>query len=83
VIRVQKRDELRKFLTDNGIGNEIYYPVPFHRQECFAYLHSVDADFPNSNQAAADTIAVPIYPELTPDQIEYVVEMISQFINKK
>ena len=83
VIRVQQRDELRKFLSDSGIGNEIYYPVPFHRQECFAYLHSVDAEFPISNAAAADTIAVPIYPELTPEQIGYVVNTIAQFINKK
>lgn len=79
VIRVQRRDALRQFLSDSGIGNEIYYPVPFHRQECFAYLHPLDAEYPHSNTAAADTIAVPIYPELTQEQIAYVVETIAKF----
>jgi dTDP-4-amino-4,6-dideoxygalactose transaminase len=83
VIRVQKRDELRKYLSDNGIGNEIYYPVPFHRQECFAYLGADDAAYPHANQAAADTIAVPIYPELTAEQIGFVVETIKQFVSGK
>ena len=83
VVRVQKRDELRKYLSDNGIGNEIYYPVPFHRQECFAYLGANDAAFPHSNTAAADTIAVPIYPELTPEQIGFVVDTFAGFLHKK
>jgi dTDP-4-amino-4,6-dideoxygalactose transaminase len=80
VIRVENRDGLRKHLSDNGIGNEIYYPVPFHRQECFAYLGANDAAFPHANCAAVSTIALPIYPELTPEQIGYVVETIKSFL---
>ncbi|HYF03867.1 MAG TPA: DegT/DnrJ/EryC1/StrS family aminotransferase [Patescibacteria group bacterium] len=80
VIRVEKRDELRKFLSDNSIGAEIYYPVPFHRQECFAYLQPNDSDFPVANFAAATSLALPIYPELTREQIEFVVEKIGDFL---
>jgi dTDP-4-amino-4,6-dideoxygalactose transaminase len=82
VIRVQDRDNLRKFLTENEIGTEIYYPVPFHLQECFAYLGYKKGDFPVSEWCAADTIALPIYPELTNEQIEFTVQAIKKFINK-
>ncbi|MFA6571235.1 MAG: DegT/DnrJ/EryC1/StrS family aminotransferase [Bacteroidota bacterium] len=80
IIRVKKRDELRKFLGDNEIGTEIYYPVPFHRQGCFEYLNSDDSKFPVANQLSAETIALPIYPELEPEQIEYVVSKIADFL---
>jgi len=83
VIRVRQRDAMRAYLGEKGIGTEIYYPVPFHRQECFAFLNADDAQFPHSNAAAADTIAVPIYPELTAEQIGYVVDSIAQFPNGK
>ncbi len=79
-IRVQKRDELRAFLGENQIGSEIYYPVPFHRQECFADLGYKDADFPVSNQICEETIALPIYPELAEEQIAFVVEKIAEFL---
>ncbi len=82
VIRVESRDELRKFLTENEIGTEIYYPVPFHMQECFADLGYKQGDFPVSELCAKDTIALPIYPELTTDQIEFTVQTIKKFINK-
>jgi dTDP-4-amino-4,6-dideoxygalactose transaminase len=82
IIRVEKRDELQKFLKGNDIGNEIYYPVPFHRQECFKNLPSFgnDADFPNSNFAAEHSLALPIYPELSAEQLKFVVDSISQFL---
>jgi len=80
VIRVEQRDELRKHLTENEIDTEIYYPVPFHRQECFAYLNCRDEDYTNSNFAAEKSIALPIYPELTEQQIEFVVCKIKEFI---
>lgn len=80
VIRVERRNALRKFMTDNGIGNEVYYPVPFHRQECFAHLNAADTDYPVANCAANDSVALPIYPELTSEQIHYVVEKIAEFI---
>jgi len=79
VIRVQRRDELKKYLTEKEIGTEIYYPVPFHRQECFAYLKCNDKDYPYSNFAAEHSLALPIYPELTREQIEFVVNMIYKF----
>lgn len=79
VIRVQKRDLLKKYLADNGIGTEIYYPVPFHRQECFSYLGCKDSDYPHSNFAAEHSLALPIYPELDEEQIRYVVSRIKDF----
>ncbi len=80
IIRVQKRDGLRQFLADNNIGAEIYYPVPFHRQECFGYLNCNDSDFPAANRLAEETLALPIYSELNKEQIEYVVAKIKEFI---
>ena len=80
IIRVEKRDELRKYLGEKEIGTEIYYPVPFHRQECFANLNCKDADFPVSNKAASDTIALPIFPELTEAQLKFVVGSIAEFL---
>ena len=82
VIRVEKRDELKKFLIENEIGAEIYYPVPFHRQDCFSYLNEKDSDFPVANNAAEHSLALPIYPELTKEQITYVVTTIAEFMKK-
>lgn len=79
IIRVEKRDELWEYLKKNEIGCEVYYPVPFHRQECFSYLNENDNDFPISNFAAENSLALPIYPELTKDQIEFVVKCIKDF----
>jgi len=79
IIRCQRRDELRAHLSDNDIGTEIYYPVSMHAQECFRYLGYAADAFPESSRAAAETLALPIYPELTQQQREYVVEKISDF----
>jgi len=75
----EKRDEFRTFLQKCGIGNEVYYPVPFHLQECFKDLGYKEGDFPNSEFAANHTIALPIYPELTEEMQNYVIEKINQY----
>jgi dTDP-4-amino-4,6-dideoxygalactose transaminase len=83
VIRVNNnRDELRSFLTENNIFTEIYYPLPLHLQDCFASLEYKKGAFPESEKAANDTIALPIFPELAKEQLVYVTEKIDAFIKK-
>jgi dTDP-4-amino-4,6-dideoxygalactose transaminase len=79
VVRVERRDELKTFLGERGIGSEIYYPVPLHLQACFAYLGHRPGDFPESERAAAQTLALPIYPELAEAQLVHVVESVGEF----
>jgi dTDP-4-amino-4,6-dideoxygalactose transaminase len=83
VIRVpERRDGLRAYLTESGIGTDVYYPVSLHLQECFEYLGYGEGDFPESERASRETLALPIYPELKPEQQEYVVERIAEFFSK-
>ena len=79
VIRTPRRDELQAFLTENGIGTAIYYPLGLHEQECFADLGGKKGDFPVSESAADETLALPIYPELSDEQLQYVADKIKQF----
>ena len=79
VIRVDRRDELRAFLKQRDIGTEIYYPVPLHLQECFSGLGYEAGDLPASEEAAATTLALPIYPELSDEQAGYVADSIAAF----
>ena len=75
----EKRDNLRMFLTDAGIGTEVYYPVPMHLQDCFSNLNYRKGDFPVSEYAASHTLALPVYPELSYEQQAYLVEKIKEF----
>jgi dTDP-4-amino-4,6-dideoxygalactose transaminase len=83
VIKVdRKRDELRRFLNEHGVGSEIYYPLPLHIQECFRHFGFEENDFPVSMAAAKHSLALPIFPELTENQIRYVVDKIGEFFVK-
>lgn len=80
VIRVSKRDALRDNLTKQRIGSEVYYPVPLHLQKCFEYLGYKNGDFPESERAALEVLALPVYPELKQHQLEHVVHSIGEFL---
>jgi len=79
VIRSKRRDELKAFLASREIGAEIYYPIPLHLQPCYRHLGYGEGDFPEAERAARETLALPIYPELTETQQAFVVETIAQF----
>jgi dTDP-4-amino-4,6-dideoxygalactose transaminase len=83
VIRTRQRDELIRFLKSRGIGTAIYYPRPLHLQPCFAYLGYKEGDFPESERAAREALALPVYPELTPDMQAYVIEAINAFFRQR
>jgi dTDP-4-amino-4,6-dideoxygalactose transaminase len=82
VVRAYRRDELRAHLTAQGIGTEIYYPVPLHLQQSFAYLGYKAGDFPESERAARESLALPIFPELREDEQERVIAAIAEFYSR-
>lgn len=83
VIRVSRRDELQAHLKKNGVGTEVYYPVPLHLQECFAYLGHKAGAFPESERAAKETLALPIHPELTESEAQFVAQSVCEFVAKQ
>lgn len=83
VIRTAGRDSLQTSLQKRGIGTEVYYPVPMHVQECFAYLGHKPGAFPESERAAKETLALPVHPELTAEQAAYVVASVAEFFGAR
>lgn len=78
-LRVQQRDELQKYLGEAGVGSAIYYPLCMHEQKCFSYLGHQAGDFPHAEQAASEVLSIPIYPELSEEQLAHVAETIKAF----
>ncbi len=81
VIRAGRRDELQAHLKDQDIGTAVYYPVSLHQQECFADLGGKPGDFPESEKAAGEVLAIPVYPELADEQIVFVAETVKAFLS--
>ncbi len=81
IIRTPQRDALGEFLSEKNVGHAVYYPVPLHMQKCFADLGYVEGDCPESEKAALETMALPVFPELTDDQANYVVSCVAEFLN--
>jgi dTDP-4-amino-4,6-dideoxygalactose transaminase len=79
VIRVQRRDDLRQYLAAAGVGTEIYYPIPLHLQQCFAYLGHRAGEMPEAERACREVLALPVFPELSPAQIDHVAGTIGRF----
>lgn len=81
-ILAEKRDELANFLKENEIGYSIYYPIPLHMQKCFSYLGHKKGDFPVSEKISEEILALPIYPEITEEEVDFVCETIKKFYRK-
>ena len=82
MVRASRRDELRAFLAQRGIGTEVYYPLPLHLQKCFAYLGYRAGDLPESERAAKEVLALPMFPELREDEQQRVVAAIAEFYSR-
>jgi len=81
-LKTERRDEFKEYLTENTIGNNIYYPIPLHLQECFEYLKYQKGDFPEAEKAATSVISLPIFSELTSDELDYVCQHVNQFFSE-
>jgi dTDP-4-amino-4,6-dideoxygalactose transaminase len=83
VIRCRRRDALRAFLADEGIASEVYYPRPMHLQACLAPSGDAPGDFPEAERAVTESLALPMYPELTPSMLEDVVSTVVRFFARE
>ncbi|HHH79506.1 MAG TPA: hypothetical protein ENL13_01220 [Thermoplasmatales archaeon] len=81
VIRTKKRDELINYLREKGIGCGIHYPIPLHLQPAYKHLGLKKGDYPVSEKLAGEILSIPVYPELTDEQLNYIVDTIKQFFN--
>jgi dTDP-4-amino-4,6-dideoxygalactose transaminase len=79
VVRHPRRDDLKKFLDENGVGCALHYPLPLHLQKCYASLGYKTGDFPVAEKAARECLSLPIYPELTDGQIQRVTDVVKEF----
>jgi dTDP-4-amino-4,6-dideoxygalactose transaminase len=79
----EERDSLRDYLTSNGIGTSIYYPMGLHQQKCFEYLGVPTGSLPETEKACEETLALPIFPEMTDEEVEYIVEKIAEFVKNR
>ena len=82
LVRALRRDDLRTFLTQQGINTEVYYPVPLHMQKCFAYLGYKPGELPESERAAREVLALPMFPELRESEQQHVVRAIAEFYSR-
>ena len=81
VVRVPNRNQVKHQLAERGVSTAIYYPIPLHMQECFAYLGNNEGDFPESERACREVLALPVYPELTSEQVKYVAKTVLDVVN--
>jgi len=79
----EERDRLRDYLASNGISTSIYYPMGLHQQKCFEYLGYRTGEFPVTEKACEETLALPIFPEMRDEEIKYVVERIAEFVTNE
>ena len=82
MVRVAERDRVKAGLEARGIGSAVYYPVPFHQQECFAYLGPAPDGFPEAERAARESLAIPIFGELSDEQLRYVVDSLAALVGE-
>jgi dTDP-4-amino-4,6-dideoxygalactose transaminase len=80
VVRVPNRDAVKHQLSERGVSTAVYYPIPLHLQECFAYLGGKEGDFPESERACREVLALPVYPELTAEQVKYVAKTVLEVV---
>ncbi|HEU24517.1 MAG: transcriptional regulator [Mesoaciditoga sp.] len=83
VVRTERREELREYLTNEGVGTAIYYPIPLHLQQCFSFLNYKPGDFPVAEKLSKESLAIPMFPEITFEEQKYVANTIKKFMEER